>query len=138
MTSLAAVLDEFANTGFGATFGLTITDYDLVRGVLYGSWEPEPSMRGPRGGVHHGMISGIVETMASLAANVEVQPTGDRVVGASNSTDVFREPGPGPLAVISERIADTGTQILRRVTVEPGADLPVAIGIVRLHRLKAA
>ncbi|MFN3602098.1 MAG: PaaI family thioesterase [Dietzia sp.] len=134
MTSLASILDDYAQQGFGGTLGLRITDHDLAEGRLDGVWDPTAVALDHDGHPYNGAISTVVESMASLAANAEVRPDG-RVVGASNSTQFLHPPEHTPIAVRATRIGTTATQLLWQVTVGTQEDPPAAVGIVRLHRL---
>lgn len=92
----------------------------------------------PYGIVHGGVYAAIVETLASIAAALEVWDDGMVVVGVSNATDFLRAHRTGRLDAAAEPVHVGRSQQLWQVTVTRSEDgKAVARGQVRLQNLPA-
>ncbi|MDX1659166.1 MAG: PaaI family thioesterase [Nitriliruptorales bacterium] len=95
-----------------------------------------PQHHQPYGIVHGGVYCGIVETLASVGAALQVWDDGTAVVGVSNSTDFIRSHREGRLDAVGEPIHVGRSQQLWQVRITRAADgKQVARGQVRLHHL---
>lgn len=115
--------------GLDTTLGLQVrTDAGRVSGELTVAAQPLDRA----GRLHHGVLSAMVETIASLAAALAVGPE-RRVVGTANSTDVFGDAAMGDVlqGQASSVHAPDGADHVWHVEIR-GARGLVAVGRVRL------
>ena len=131
----AAELEDlllFAQDGFGTrTLGLRWDGISLasVRAHL----EVDERHRQPYGIVHGGVWCAVVESLASVAAALQVAASGRFVVGVSNSTDFLRPHRQGRVDALATPVHVGRSQQLWQVVVSRAGDgAAVARGQVRL------
>lgn len=109
---------------------------ELSRGRVRAHVDAGTRHHQPYGIVHGGVYAAIVETLASVAAALNVWDQGMVVVGVSNSTDFLRSHREGRLDAVAEPIHVGRTQQLWTVVITRASDgKPVARGQVRLQNL---
>jgi 1,4-dihydroxy-2-naphthoyl-CoA hydrolase len=134
MPASVSELDDIANTGHNRQLGLTVTGYEPDTGVLSAVWELPAHVLGVAGSLHHGAISSVVETIASIGAGADIDE-GQTVVGVSNSTDCINATWRSPLRVTGVRVSGGRDQQLWEVRVVDSDDDLVARGTVRLQHI---
>lgn len=126
-------LDAIANTGLGSLLGLTVTACS-ERSVT-GLWRLSQNVLDRNGKLHHGAVSSVVETLASIAAHAAIEE--GTVVGVSNNTDFFRSTDRSVLAVAASVLGAGPDWQVWTVTITDDAEAPVARGTVRLSNRTA-
>ncbi len=122
--------------GRGA-LGLVWDELSLERVVAH--LEPDRRHHQPHGIVHGGVWCGVVESLASIGAALQVIGDGLMVVGVSNTTDFLRSHREGRVDAVAHPVHIGRTQQLWQVVLTRGADgKPIARGQVRLHNLDPA
>ncbi len=104
---------------------------DRVRAVL----PVTPDLHQPHGIVHGGVYSAVVETVASIGAELALQGAG-RVVGLSNHTEFLHAVHRGELHAEAAPMSRGFSTQLWDVTVTDGRGRVVAHGRVRLLNLR--
>jgi uncharacterized protein (TIGR00369 family) len=119
--------------GFTEFLGLTFqrTDADGVTAT----WQAGPHLHQPYGIVHGGAHSGVVETLASVAAAYWLGDEG-KVVGVSNTTDFFRPCRDELLTSRATPVHRGRTQQVWVVETHDEQGRLVARGEVRLQNLR--
>jgi len=122
-----------APSPFDKLLGLRVeaASADRVRAVL----EVTPDLHQRDGIVHGGVYAAVVETVASIGAQLALQGTG-RVVGISNHTELLHALHRGELHAEATPLARGFSTQLWEVAVTDGRGRTVAHGRVRLlnHR----
>lgn len=126
---LRAVVDG----GFAGRIGLVHDDIgpDAVTAHL----EVTPALLGSEGGLHPGVASAVVETLASVGAAVWLGDTG-QVVGVTNATDHLSAPSAGVLRARAEPVDRGRDAQLWQVRLVDADGALVADGRVRLQNLR--
>jgi 1,4-dihydroxy-2-naphthoyl-CoA hydrolase len=122
----------FEHDGFGtATLGLR---WDRIRlEAVHAHLEIDDRHHQPYGIVHGGVWCAVVESMASVAAALQVAASGRFVVGVSNSTDFLRSHRQGRIDAVATPIHVGRSQQLWQVVLSRASDgAAVARGQVRL------
>lgn len=121
--------------GFGtATLGLVWDRISLAEVV--GHLEVDERHRQPYGIVHGGVWCAVVESLASVAAALQVAASGRFVVGVSNSTDFLRSHREGRVDAVATPVHVGRTQQLWQVVLSRADDgVPIARGQVRLANI---
>jgi 1,4-dihydroxy-2-naphthoyl-CoA hydrolase len=125
-------LDEIPHMGLDATIGLHIDSIDHER--VTGSFPVTPEVLGPDGGLHRGVLSSTVESLASIAAAAYVGDTG-RVVGVANSTSYFATTSSGTVTAVAEPVSLQPERQEWAVRVTDAGGLLLAQGNVQLVRV---
>jgi 1,4-dihydroxy-2-naphthoyl-CoA hydrolase len=122
----------FEHDGFGtATLGLTWDRISLES--VHAHLEIDDRHHQPYGIVHGGVWCAVVESMASVAAALQVAASGRFVVGVSNSTDFLRSHRQGRVDAVATPIHVGRSQQLWQVVLSRASDgAAVARGQVRL------
>jgi uncharacterized protein (TIGR00369 family) len=97
--------------------------------------EVRPDLLGPEGGLHPGVASAVVETLASVGAALWLGEAG-QVVGVTNTTDHVSAPTSGVLSATADPVdrgRDAQLWDVRLVDADGGL---VADGRVRLQNLR--
>jgi len=125
-------LFAFREDRFGtATLGLVWDHLSLTE--VAGHLEVDERHRQPYGIVHGGVWCAVVESLASVAAALQVASSGRYVVGVSNSTDFLRSHREGRVDALATPVHVGRTQQLWQVLLSRASDgKPVARGQVRL------
>lgn len=131
-------LGSFAQDAFGSgILGIVWDELSLQRAVAH--VEPDERHHQPYGIVHGGVWCSIVESLASVAAALQVAPDGRFVVGVSNSTDFLRSHRTGRVDAVADPIHVGRTQQLWQVALTRADDgKAVARGQVRLQNVDPA
>ena len=125
----------FEQDGFGTrTLGLV---WDrLTAGSVHAHLDIDDRHRQPYGIVHGGVWCAVVESLASVAAALQVADTGRFVVGVSNATDFLRSHREGRIDAVATPIHVGRSQQLWQVVLARADDArPVARGQVRLANI---
>ncbi len=122
--------DEF--TGFEKLLGIEFTEVGPDRVVL--TCEITPELRQPYGILHGGVHSSLVETAASLGADLWLRDRG-HVVGVANHTNFLRAVRSGRLTAVATPIHRGRTQQLWQVVITDDAGRELARGEVRLANI---
>lgn len=125
-------LFAFENDGFGtATLGLVWDQISLE--AAHAHLEIDDRHHQPYGIVHGGVWCSVVESLASVAAALQVADSGRFVVGVSNSTDFLRSHRQGRIDAVATPIHVGRSQQLWQVVLSRASDgAVVARGQVRL------
>jgi len=125
-------LFAFREDRFGtATLGLVWDHLSLTE--VAGHLEVDERHRQPYGIVHGGVWCSVVESLASVAAALQVAGSGRYVVGVSNSTDFLRSHRHGRIDAVATPIHVGRTQQLWQVVLSRASDqAAIARGQVRL------
>lgn len=115
-------------TGFVAELGLRLLEVSPDRVV--GELPVSDRLRNAVGALHHGAVSSVVETVASIAAAAWFEGRG-QVVGISNTTRVHEEVREGLLSVVAEPVMRSDQRQQWNVQVW-AADRLIASGQVEL------
>ena len=92
----------------------------------------------PWGLVHGGVVTAVIETVATAGAYQAVKDRGQLAVGVTNVTDFLRPQRVGRLEVVAEPIQQGRTQQLWQVVITRAQDgKAVARGQVRLQNIEA-
>ena len=92
----------------------------------------------PRGNVHGGLYTTVIETFASAGAFEAVKDRGQQPVGVANVTDFLRPHRNGRLQVVAVPVRQGRTQQLWQVEISrPEDGKLVACGHVRLQNIDA-
>ena len=131
-------LAAFEQDVFGSTtLGIVWDELSLQRVVAH--VEPGPQHHQPYGIVHGGVWCSIVESLASVAAALQVIGDGRVVVGVSNATDFLRAHRTGRVDAVDTPVHIGRSQQLWQVVLTRVADgKAVARGQVRLQNVDAA
>ena len=97
-----------------------------------------PDHHHPWGGVHGGVLTAVIETVATAGAFAAVRDTGRRAVGVSNVTDFLRPAAEETLHVRAEPVLQGRVQQLWAVVITRADGASVARGQVRLQNIDAA
>lgn len=100
-------------------------------------FEVGPRHHQPFGIVHGGVLSSVVETMASIGAWLAVRESGRTAVGVANATDFIRATSAGRLDVVATAIHQGRSQQLWDVVISREDGKDVARGRVRLQNVDA-
>lgn len=135
-TDPAPISDEMRaaiDGGLAGRIGLVHDDVgpDAVTAHL----EVTPALLGPEGGLHPGVASTVVETLASVGAAVWLGEAG-QVVGVTNATDHLGAPSSGVLRGRAEPVDRGRDAQLWHVRLVDDAGALVADGRVRLQNLR--
>lgn len=124
---------EEAPSPFDKLLGLRIeaASADRVRAVL----QATPDLHQPDGIVHGGVYAAVVETVASIGAQLALQGAG-RAVGISNHTELLHAMHRGELHAEATPMARGFSTQLWEVAVTDGRGRTVAHGRVRLLNLR--
>lgn len=125
-------LFAFERDGFGtATLGLVWDRISLE--AAHAHLEVDERHHQPYGIVHGGVWCSVVESLASVAAALQVAASGRFVVGVSNSTDFLRSHRQGRIDAVATPIHVGRSQQLWQVVLSRASDhVAVARGQVRL------
>ena len=128
-------LGSFAQDAFASgILGMVWDEVSLGRAAAH--IEPDQRHHQPYGIVHGGVWCSIVESLASVAAALQVVQDGRFVVGVSNSTDFLRSHRTGRVDAVAEPIHVGRTQQLWQVVLTRADDgKAVARGQVRLQNV---
>ena len=109
--------------------------FDEVGPTRVTAWfETGPQHHQPFGILHGGVLSSVVETVASIGAWVSVRDAGRAAVGVSNTTDFLRSTRDGRLDVVGTVVHRGTSQQLWDVVISRASDgKDVARGHVRLQ-----
>lgn len=107
---------------------LSVASRDEVRGTI----TVDAKHRQPFGIVHGGVYCGVVETIASVGAGMDVMPQGKAIVGLENQTSFVRAVREGTLTVLGTPITRGRRSQLWEVTIRNEDQAIVATGRVRL------
>ncbi len=131
-------LASFAQDAFGSgILGIVWDELSLHRAVAH--VQADERHHQPYGIVHGGVWCSIVESLASVAAALQVAPDGRFVVGVSNSTDFLRSHRTGRVDAVADPIHVGRTQQLWQVVLTRADDgKAVARGQVRLQNVEPA
>ncbi len=131
-------LASFAQDAFGSgILGIAWDELSLHRAVAH--VDPDERHHQPYGIVHGGVWCSIVESLASVAAALQVAQDGRFVVGVSNSTDFLRAHRTGRVDAVAEPVHVGRTQQLWQVVLTRTVDgKAVARGQVRLQNVDPA
>ncbi len=99
--------------------------------------ELRPSHRQPLGLVHGGVLTSIVETLASVGAGVSAMAEGKHVVGLENHTSFVRAVREGTLEATATPLTRGRRSHVWEVTIRAPEGALVATGRVRLLLLEA-
>jgi 1,4-dihydroxy-2-naphthoyl-CoA hydrolase len=124
------------NAPFDTELGLVYTEVspDGAKAEL----EVKPSLLQPMGIVHGGVYCSVVESMASVSAQVWLAAHGGgHVVGVNNNTDFLRAITAGKVYGEAEPLHRGRRQQLWLVTIKDEKDRVIARGQVRLQNLEA-
>jgi uncharacterized protein (TIGR00369 family) len=121
--------------GFGtSTLGLVWDRISLAEVV--GHLDIDERHRQPYGIVHGGVWCAVVESLASVAAALQVAAEGRFVVGVANSTDFLRSHREGRIDAVATPVHVGRTQQLWQVVLSRASDgAPIARGQVRLANI---
>ncbi len=103
------------------------TAEEVVAEVVIG-----PVHRQPLGVVHGGVHAGIIETVASVGANLSLVGQGKYAVGLENHTSFLRAVREGTLRAVGRPVHAGRQSSVWEVSVLDGQGRPVATGRVRL------
>ena len=120
--------------GFDNELGLTYIEVtpDGGRAVL----EIHDKLLQPWGVVHGGVYCSIIESLASMSADVWLtEHGGGTVVGVNNNTDFLRAISSGTVTAVSTPIHRGRRQQLWLITITDASDRVIARGQVRLQNL---
>jgi 1,4-dihydroxy-2-naphthoyl-CoA hydrolase len=117
---------------FGTFLGLEIGT--ATGDEVTGTWSAEPRLHQPYGIVHGGIHCSIVETLASIGADLWYGEVGN-VVGVSNSTDFFRAVSEGRLTSVARPLHRGRSQQVWVVETTDDDGCLVSRGQVRLQNL---
>jgi len=125
-------LFAFREDHFGTTtLGLVWDRISLAE--VAGHLEVDERHRQPYGIVHGGVWCAVVESLASVAAALQVAASGRFVVGVSNSTDFLRSHREGRVDAVATPVHVGRSQQLWQVVLSRTSDgAPIARGQVRL------
>lgn len=121
--------------GFNTALGITFTDATLdevMAEVVVG-----PEHLQPYGIVHGGVLSSLVETVASVGAALQTMPEGRHVVGLENSTSFLRAARGGRLTARARPLFRGRRSHVWEVEVKGDDGETVAVGRVRMLCLDA-
>jgi 1,4-dihydroxy-2-naphthoyl-CoA hydrolase len=123
------------DAGFDGQMGLQILDVTPDGGRAQLTIKDE--LLQPWGIVHGGVYCSIVESLASVSANVwlNAEGVGGKVVGVNNNTDFLRAISSGTVTAVSTPIHRGRLQQLWLITVTDENGRVVARGQVRLQNL---
>jgi len=96
--------------------------------------DPERHLH-PWGAVHGGVYCALIETLATLGAQLSAIPAGKLASGIENHTSFLRQVRDGQLSARATAINRGRQMHLWTVTVSDDRDRPVAYGLVRLALL---
>jgi uncharacterized protein (TIGR00369 family) len=122
------------NVGFVTLLGLMFDEATRDRVVL--RWQCRPELLQPYRIMHGGVYSSVVETAASVGADLWYGDKG-QVVGVSNQTDFLRAVRQGELTAVATPLYRGRSQQLWQVVITDSGDRLVARGQVRLQNLPA-
>jgi uncharacterized protein (TIGR00369 family) len=127
----AKLVDELGGN-FSRGLGLELTEIsgDLVRA----RWSTAPHLEGGVGVLHLGVLSSVVETLASMGAAMWLGNRG-KVIGVNNSTDFFAPVGGGELSSTATPIHRGPDGQLWSVETLDDDGVVVSRGQVRLQHL---
>lgn len=133
--------DDLTSLGrdtFGAqTLGMVWDELSLRGAAAH--LEADARHHQPYGIVHGGVWCSLVESLASVAASLQVVGAGKHVVGVSNSTDFLRAHRTGRVDGVAEPVHVGRSQQLWQVVLTRAADgKAVARGQVRLQNVDPA
>lgn len=132
----AAEVPAAARSAFVEHLGIAFDDVE--RGRVRAHLIADERHHQPYGIVHGGVYAAVVETLASIAAALEVWDDGQVVVGVSNQTDFLRAHRDGRLDAVAEAVHVGRSQQLWQVSITRANDgKTVARGQVRLQNLPA-
>jgi 1,4-dihydroxy-2-naphthoyl-CoA hydrolase len=128
-------LFAFREDHFGTrTLGLAWDRISLAE--VAGHLEVDDRHRQPYGIVHGGVWCAVVESLASVAAAIQVAASGRYVVGVSNSTDFLRSHREGRVDAVATPVHVGRSQQLWQVVISRASDgAPIARGQVRLANI---
>lgn len=119
---------------FSDSLGLQITEASGTRMVA--RWHLGPQLHQPHAIVHGGAHAAVVETLASMGANLALD--GDGVcVGVNNNTDFYRAVTDGVLDVVATPVHQGRSQQVWQVEIRDDTGRLVARGALRVHNLPA-
>jgi uncharacterized protein (TIGR00369 family) len=119
---------------FTELLGLRIDRLDLDEVTASLTIDPERHLH-PWGAVHGGVYCALIETVATLGAQLSAIPAGKLASGIENHTSFLRQVRDGQLRAQATAI-NRGRQLhLWSVTISDDRDRPVAHGLVRLALL---
>jgi 1,4-dihydroxy-2-naphthoyl-CoA hydrolase len=119
-------------TGFEKVLGIEFTEIGPDRAVL--TCEITPELLQPYGILHGGVHCSLVETAASLGAELWLDDRG-HAVGVANHTNFLRAVRSGRLTAVATPIHRGRTQQLWQVVISDDAGREVAHGEVRLANI---
>ena len=119
--------------GFAGRIGLVHDDVGPDRVTAH--LEVTPALHGAEGGLHPGVASAVVETLASVGAAVWLGDAG-QVVGVTNATDHLGAPADGVLRARAVPVDRGPDAQLWQVGIETEDGTLVADGRVRLQNLR--
>lgn len=127
-------VEDEPDSGLMGLLGLRFTAIDGQR--VTASLPISPQVLSAAGVVHHGVLSSVVESVASIAAAARVG-SGGQVVGVWNRTSFFTTASSGALHATAEHVGEDADRQLWDVRiVDDGGEL-VAKGEVELLNLRA-
>lgn len=129
-TDAADMINELHVGTWDEVVGLRVLSAtpDEVRGRV----EVRPTHRQPLGLVHGGVLSGVIESLASVGAAVGAMAEGKHVVGVENHTSFVRAVREGALEATATPLTRGRRTQLWEVTIRGEDGALVATGRVRL------
>jgi len=131
----SAMINQTGRDGWMAANGLRIVR--ATRDEIVGEMVIGPSHLQAYGIVHGGVHAGIVETLASIGAAIQVIPEGKSVVGLENHTSFLRAVRSGTLRATATPLTRGRKSQVWEVAVRDDEARLVATGRVRLLVLDA-
>lgn len=124
--------ESVVDTGLMRLMGLRFTSIDAQRAVA--TLPIAPHILGPDAAVHHGALSSVVESVASVAGAARVGESG-RVVGVWNRTSFFAPASSGLLHAVADLVVDEAPRQLWSVRITDEHSRLIAQGDVELLNL---
>jgi uncharacterized protein (TIGR00369 family) len=124
--------EEILTRGLAGLIGMRFTETEPDRCVV--EYKVTPELHQPFGILHGGVHCAVVESAASIGAQVWLGERG-RIVGVNNTTDFLRPVSEGTLRAVATPIHRGRTQQLWQVEITREDGVLVARGQVRLANL---
>jgi 1,4-dihydroxy-2-naphthoyl-CoA hydrolase len=122
------------NSGFDALVGTEYVEFSPQRVVA--RLQVRPELHQPTGIVHGGVYASVIETTASMGANVYLDGAGI-AVGVTNTTDFLRSVRTGVLTFTATALQQGRTLQLWEVDVTDEEGRRVAHGKVKLMNMRS-